>query len=288
MNSKTMYDTEDKIAYNFFENVMSLRENIGNDLERMKKVNANINGQISMFGMQVLDENLPDLGIALNNKLVEIYQQFKENKIEVFQRQDTNKEFLLGIVPMLVINKVIARAVDIYENEMAVYIQEAEKLKNHKEANKEKLKEKNLFIVLATVIRTVFNDELSKRFYFDESEIEDLGKKLEEYRCATESIYNYDYKKDIIDTIAEGLASQNLSLEVINAILENDVADVLEKLGISNQMLSLRYKIEQLIKSKNESKKCWELSEEEKAKVNDYDSKSEMILDVTFEEDLEK
>ena len=288
MNSKIVHDTEDKIAYNFFESVINLRESIAEALMKVEKVNSSINEQISSYGFELLDEKLPDLGVALNNKLVEIYQQFKESKVKVFQSQDKNKKFVIGLVPMLVINSLIERAVDAYRNGMGLYLQEAEGLQEQKEKNKEKIKEKSFITVLITAIRTVFNEELAKKFYFDEAEVEDLRTKLEDYKKATEDICNYDFKTDIIDIIAEGLASQNLSLEVIEDILNSDVVDVLEKLGLSDQMPVLRQKINQIIKSQNDSKKTWELSDEEKERANDYDSRDEYIITVTLEEDYEK
>ena len=288
MNSKMVHDTEDKIAYNFFESVINLRESIAEALMKAEKVNSSINEQISSYGFELLDEKLPDLGVTLNNKLVEIYQQFKESKVKVFQSQDKNKKFVIGLVPMLVINSLIERAVDAYRNEMGLYLQEAEGLQEQKEKNKEKIKEKSFITVLIIAIRTVFNEELAKKFYFDEAEVEDLRTKLEDYKKATEDIYNYDFKTDIIDIIAEGLASQNLSLEVIEDILNSDVVDTLEKLGLSDQMPVLRQKINQIIKSQNDSKKTWELSDEEKERANDYDSREEDIITVTLEEDYEK
>lgn len=288
MNSKIVHDTEDKIAYNFFESVIKLRESIAEALMKVEKVNSSINEQISSYGFELLDEKLPDLGVALNNKLVEIYQQFKESKVKVFQSQDKNKKFVIGLVPMLVINSLIERVVDVYRNGMGLYLQEDEGLQEQKEKNKEKIKEKSFITVLITAIRTVFNEELAKKFYFDEAEVEDLRTKLEDYKKATEDIYNYDFKTDIIDIIAEGLASQNLSLEVIEDILNSDVVDTLEKLGLSDQMPVLRQKINQIIKSKNDSKKTWELSDEEKERANDYDSRDEDIITVTLEEDYEK
>lgn len=288
MNSKIVHDTEDKIAYNFFESVINLRESIAEALMKAEKVNSSINEQISSYGFELLDEKLPDLGVALNNKLVEIYQQFKESKVKVFQSQDKNKKFVIGLVPMLVINSLIERVVDVYRNGMGLYLQEAEGLQEQKEKNKEKIKEKSFITVLITAIRTVFNEELAKKFYFDEAEVEDLRTKLEDYKKATEDIYNYDFKTDIIDIIAEGLASQNLSLEVIEDILNSDVVDALEKLGLSDQMPVLRQKINQIIKSQNDSKKTWELSDEEKERANDYDSRNEDIITVTLEEDYEK
>ena len=288
MNSKIVHDTEDKIAYNFFESVINLRESIAEALKKAEKVNSSINEQISSYGFELLDEKLPDLGVALNNKLVEIYQQFKESKVKVFQSQDKNKKFVIGLVPMLVINSLIERVVDVYRNGMGLYLQEAEGLQEQKEKNKEKIKEKSFITVLITVIRTVFNEELAKKFYFDEADVEDLRTKLEDYKKATEDIYNYDFKTDIIDIIAEGLASQNLSLEVIEDILNSDVVDALEKLGLSDQMPVLRQKINQIIKSQNDSKKTWELSDEEKERANDYDSRDEDIITVTLEEDYEK
>ena len=288
MNSKMVHDTEDKIAYNFFESVINLRESIAEALMKAEKVNSSINEQISSYGFELLDEKLPDLGVTLNNKLVEIYQQFKESKVKVFQSQDKNKKFVIGLVPMLVINSLIERAVDAYRNEMGLYLQEAEGLQEQKEKNKEKIKEKSFITVLIIAIRTVFNEELAKKFYFDEAEVEDLRTKLEDYKKATEDIYNYDFKTDIIDIIAEGLASQNLSLEVIEDIINSDVVDTLEKLGLSDQMTVLRQKINQIIKSQNDSKKTWELSDEEKERANDYDSRDEDIITVTLEEDYEK
>ncbi len=288
MNSKIVHDTEDKIAYNFFESVINLRESIAEALMKAEKVNSSINEQISSYGFELLDEKLPDLGVALNNKLVEIYQQFKESKVKVFQSQDKNKKFVIGLVPMLVINSLIERVVDVYRNGMGLYLQEAEGLQELKEKNKEKIKEKSFITVLITAISTVFNEELAKKFYFDEAEVGDLRTKLEDYKKATEDIYNYDFKTDIIDIIAEGLASQNLSLEVIEDILNSDVVDALEKLGLSDQMPVLRKKINQIIKSQNDSKKTWELSDEEKERANDYNSRDEDIITVTLEEDYEK
>ena len=68
MNSKMVHDTEDKIAYNFFESVINLRESIAEALMKAEKVNSSINEQISSYGFELLDEKLPDLGVTLNNK----------------------------------------------------------------------------------------------------------------------------------------------------------------------------------------------------------------------------
>lgn len=97
------------------------------------------------------------------------------------------------------------------------------------------------------------------------------------------------FKTDIIDIIAEGpCIAKIFSLEVIEDILNSDVVDTLEKLGLSDQMPVLRQKINQIIKSQNDSKKTWELSDEEKERANDYDSRDEDIITVTLEEDYEK
>ena len=69
---------------------------------------------------------------------------------------------------------------------------------------------------------------------------------------------------------------------------KRQVVDTLEKLGLSDQMPVLRQKINQIIKSQNDSKKTWELSDEEKERANDYDSRDEDIITVTLEEDYEK
>ena len=108
--------------------MINLRESIAEALMKAEKVNSSINEQISSYGFELLDEKLPDLGVTLNNKLVEIYQQFKESKVKVFQSQDKNKKFVIGLVPMLVINSLIERALDVYRNGMGLYLQEAEGL----------------------------------------------------------------------------------------------------------------------------------------------------------------
>ena len=181
MNSKMVHDTEDKIAYNFFESVINLRESIAEALMKAEKVNSSINEQISSYGFELLDEKLPDLGVALNNKLVEIYQQFKESKVKVFQSQDKNKKFVIGLVPMLVINSLIERALDVYRNGMGLYLQEAEGLQEQKEKNKEKIKEmKTCFEKCTEVLEKIIElmDKLDKED--DEEKMKQIQNKIEE------------------------------------------------------------------------------------------------------------
>ena len=83
MNSKMVHDTEDKIAYNFFESVINLRESIAEALMKAEKVNSSINEQISSYGFELLDEKLPDLGVTFINNSKKAKSKYFKVKIRI-------------------------------------------------------------------------------------------------------------------------------------------------------------------------------------------------------------
>ena len=72
MNSKIGNYTEDELAYDFFESLTKLFKSINTTKEEVEKASENINTDIFYREVRRLDTSIPNIGITLNNKLVEL------------------------------------------------------------------------------------------------------------------------------------------------------------------------------------------------------------------------
>ena len=135
MEQEQIKYTEDELAKMFFEQILvGMMDGMSNMKNDIVKINSEIN-KLKLFQEEKdLDEELPNVGITINNKLVEIYQEFKSYGIEMFAGYDEKRGVQIrGIVPAYIIENLINNYAVPLSNEMVEYLTTAKAMKKLKD-----------------------------------------------------------------------------------------------------------------------------------------------------------
>ena len=254
--------TEDEIANIFFE--QTIFETI-NGMTRMLKDIKNINSKINKLKLfpesEDLDEELPNVGITLNNKIVEIYQLFKTYGIKIFYGYDEKNGISInGIIPAFIIENLNNDYLLPLIEKMTEYVTTAKVMKTIKETNEEEMQKKGPIGKTIMLFKAMINSNDS--IYFEEDELDVLRKYLIEYKKINEDIYNYNLKDNLIEAILKHFESSNKSFEEIQEMMINTIEPMLIKLELKDKIQELSFQINKHFQ--NRKKKDWELSESEK------------------------
>lgn len=266
MKQEKIKYTEDELAQIFFEQVVNqIKDKMTEMLKDITEVNSEINERKLFNESEDLDEQLPNIGITLNNKIVEIYQKFKEKGEQIFYEYNEERGISFsGILPAFIIENLINNYISPLSEKMVEYLTMAKVMKKIKETNEEEMNQKGLIGRTIMLIKAMRDPNNS--LYFEEQELETLRGYLEEYKKINQDIYKYNIQDNLIDAILKHFERTEQSQEEIKEKIDRDIAPELIKLGMADKIQELKSQIEKNLKENK--KKSWELSRSEKQNLN--------------------
>lgn len=270
MDSKARISTEDKIAYKFFEGLQNLYESIAPVVQKVSKGIREVNITKAYDETEDL-EDVPNIGITLNNKFVEIYQQLKRKGIEVFAPNEEDEKTVyvvaLASIPFMHLTNL---ASEVANEQLANFIDRQEQLESEKECNWNKIA--NCKNPIAKKLKTklwatrmAFKEDTVYEMFYSDDEIEELRDYLEVYRDLDTYINEYDIKKDIADSAVYFFELGEYSMDEVEDVLKNGLEEDLKKMGMEDQIQYIRSRIKE--DYKDENLKPWELTEQEKRTI---------------------
>lgn len=257
--------TKDELANMFFEQVtVVIMDGMSKILDDISSVNSKINTLKLFSESEDLDEKLPNIGITLNNKLVEIYQDFKEHGINIFEGYDEERGIRInGLIPAYIIENLINNYVVPQSEKMVEYLTTAKVMEKIKETNEEEMQKRGPIGKGIMLIKAMFNSNNS--IYFEDDELEILRKGLKEYKQVNESIYNYNLQDNLVEAILKHFENTGESLEEIEEKVEQSIISILQMLGMEDKIQELKSKIKE--RFGNRKRSDWKLSKSEKQKL---------------------
>lgn len=271
MDSKARISTEDKIAYEFFESLQSLYESINVTIKEVSDRIKDVNELKAYDEIQDIDENIPNIGITLNNKLVEIYQQFKEKGVQVF-KSSNGKRIAISTLPSTSFIHLMNIVSEIANEQLEGFCTRHEELTKAKEKNWDKIgKSKNLAIkwIRAKMweTRIKFNESAISEIFYSEEEVEELRDYIGIYRDFDTYISGYDVQYDISESVLDFLESGNYSMKEVDTLLKNGIEADLEKMGMKDEIPYIRQEIKE--KFEEDNLRPWQLSKEQKRAIQE-------------------
>ena len=271
MNSKIGNYTEDELAYDFFESLTKLFKSINTTKEEVEKASENINTDIFYREVRRLDTSIPNIGITLNNKLVELYQEYKEKGIQVFDI-DHEMDDLPGIriLPTITFTYLINITSEVSQTELEGFLnkyKELEAKKTEKINGIEKSSFIRRFSEKIWEFRARLNPDVIYELYYSEEEVEELRDYIEFYKEFDNNLNDYNLNENISDSIIKFFEVSGFTQEQIEDLLENNIEPDLEKLGLKHQMKYIRERLKENIQE--EHLKSWELTDSEKRRIQE-------------------
>lgn len=273
MNSKIGNYTEDELAYDFFESLTKLFKSINTTKEEVEKASENINTDIFYREVRRLDTSIPNIGITLNNKLVELYQEYKEKGIQVFDI-DQEMDDLPGIriLPTITFTYLINITSEVSQTELEGFLNkykelEAKKAEKINGIEKSKISFIRRFSEKIWEFRARLNPDVIYELYYSEEEVEELRDYIEFYKEFDNNLNDYNLYENISDSIIKFFEVSGYTQEQIEDLLENNIEPDLEKLGLKHQMKYIRERLKENIQE--EHLKSWELTDSEKRRIQE-------------------
>lgn len=273
MNSKIGNYTEDELAYDFFESLTKLFKSINTTKEEVEKASENINTDIFYREVRRLDTSIPNIGITLNNKLVELYQEYKEKGIQVFDI-DHEMDDLPGIriLPTITFTYLINITSEVSQTELEGFLNkykelEAKKTEKINGIEKSKISFIRRFSEKIWEFRARLNPDVIYELYYSEEEVEELRDYIEFYKEFDNNLNDYNLNENISDSIIKFFEVSGFTQEQIEDLLENNIEPDLEKLGLKHQMKYIRERLKENIQEKD--LKSWELTDSEKRRIQE-------------------
>lgn len=216
-----------------------------------------------------INVSMPNIGITLNNKLIEISKIFKKAEISMFAEPNEKLNMVnSNFVGDAIINDLVAQLGEGIEK-LLEYDFSMEKVINKKTTQIKALEKSGPIKRIFFSIRSLFNPNLiSNVVSYSKEDIEEIKSHLSEYKKIDENLWEYNLEDNIVQSLANYTNDRQYDNNTIPEVIEECIKPTLEKLGLENVIPQLKEELsksrEQLDSSKDKS---WELSTSQKMEI---------------------
>ena len=216
-----------------------------------------------------INVSMPNIGITLNNKLIEISKIFKKAEISMFAEPNEKLNMVnSNFVGDAIINDLVAQLGEGIEK-LLEYDFSMEKVINKKTTQIKALEKSGPIKRIFFSIRSLFNPNLiSNVVSYSKEDIEEIKSHLSEYKKIDENLWEYNLEDNIVQSLANYTNDRQYDDNTIPEVIEECIKPTLEKLGLENVIPQLKEELsksrEQLDSSKDKS---WELSTSQKMEI---------------------
>ena len=216
-----------------------------------------------------INVSMPNIGITLNNKLIEISKIFKKAEISMFIEPNEKLNMLnSNFVGEAILNDLVEQFGEGIEK-LLEYDSSMGKVINKKTTQIKALQKSGPIKRIFFSIRSLFNSNLiSNLVSFSKEDIKEIKSHLSEYKKIDENLWGYNLEDNIVQSLANYINDRQYDDNTIPEVIEECIKPTLEKLGLENVIPQLKEELsksrEQLDSSKDKS---WELSTSQKMEI---------------------
>lgn len=245
--------------YEFRKIIISKQMNLIREVKELEKT------------IGIKNEEIPNIGITFNNKIVEISQKFQQSDLSMFASTIMNygesrgKIVTHSFVGQTILGSLISisdegiKKLEQYNNKLIEVIKEKYK----------PLQYNKKFKFVAKIIITIklLTGKIKiEQFSLTEEERKELENMLSEYKKINLRLWNYDLKENIVDSIMKSLKGIEYSDLTILRIEDECIIPNFEKLGFTDLIPEIEDKIEEYMRA---NQKPWKLTPEEKKETKE-------------------
>lgn len=221
-----------------------------------------------------INESLPNMGITLHNKLIELSHIFQDAGLSLYSSkvEDYGPLNLNFVTSSFIGEAIIFNMIDKVEEGTATlvdYTSSLEEMSRKKREEFQSLRERPLKRFLWYLKNFQLSPKEINSSYTKE-EIQTLNSHLSKYAEADNQLWTYNIRDNIIPSLVGYIKQKGYSKEAVPGLLQECIVSDLQKLGLADLLPQLE---EQLAKSFEEelylSHNSWDLSPEEKLKMQE-------------------
>ena len=192
-----------------------------------------------------LESNLPNLGITLNNKLVELQYEFQNADISMYsQKVEDYGPLKLNFVGSSFVGEAVILDLINYANKgtqnLADYSKTIKEVTDKKVEKVQALEKASPIRRFFSKIRSFFVQVKQEDMAYTLEETESINSHLRDYREADNQLWKYNLRDNIIPSIVRQIRDRGYDAYTVPGVLEESVVPDLEKLGLSDLIPQLQ------------------------------------------------
>ena len=195
-----------------------------------------------------LENDLSNIGITMNNKLVELKNIFQHAGISIYSQQFENYgTFNLNFTTASFIGKSIINDLLDYTqkgmNQLGEYSKRIRQISEEKIKKSQALEKTSYLRRLFSKIKTIFKPTYSNPWTLTQEEKQELESILSKYREIGSQLYTYNLRDNIVSSIVKEVMHNKYSASEVPGLLEESVIPNLQKLGLTDLIPNLQQAI---------------------------------------------
>lgn len=233
--------------------------------KKISQVKGDIENFIDAIGIQ---EKIPNIAITVNNKMVEIQQQFKKVGLSIFAQEYQNDEYagcsFLGTA-------IKEDLIDYFDKGIYNLMKYDKKIIEIRHREEEKMEQQNRIAEETNSKKRLFARRRNQKepqplisiYHFTEEDITDIALNIADYNDVDKTVFDYTLKENAIPSLVKLIKAQRYGANTVPELVEEEIVPDLQKLGLEDLAPKLQ---ETLIE---EYKKDLTDSDKEKIKQED-------------------
>ena len=258
LSDKEVKDFEDKYKKGLLDKIIEV------SLKQTK-----LNSQIEQFEEYMgLDPNLPNISITLNNKLVELQHQFEDAGISMYATRVENygplhQNFITSpFIGEAVIQDLISRNGKGIQD-LANYSRAMSDISKPKIEKAKALEKVSTLRKFFLKIRSLFAPMKQQAISYTKEEKDILNSHMSEYKNTDKQLYNYNLRDNVVSSLVKYVREQGYAAYIVPWLLEELIADDLQKLGLGDLIPELQSSLIEEYKKDLPDPEIYKVSEED-------------------------
>ncbi len=232
-----------------------------------------------------LESDLPNIGITLNNKLIELQHQFQRAGLSIYSQEFQNYGFVgSSFIGEAVILDLINYASKSTQN-LVDYDKAKKAVKDKKVEKMQGLEKASPVRRFLARIRNFFVPVKQEDMTYTPEETELINSHLRDYRDTDNQLWKYNLRDNIVPSIVKKIREQRYEAYGVPGLLEECVIPDLEKLGLADLIPQLQQTLIEEYKKDLPDPKIYQVGAEDLyLYVPDFTRKTEKSKEVGLEE----
>ena len=202
--------------------------------------------QIEKMGEFIdLESDLPNIGITLNNKIIELQHQFEKAGVSIYSQkiEDYGLFKINAVTPSFIGQAIIY---DLIEDasmgiqKLGDYNKKMEELTKKRMKKVQSLEKTTPIKRFFARIKSFFIPVKQESFEYTKEETDEVNSHLLEFKEIDNQLWQYNLRDNVISSIVKHIRNQKYSADVIPGLVEDCVYPDLQKLGLGDLIPQLQ------------------------------------------------
>lgn len=253
MDNKEIRELEETYKDRLFEKITKISSDLSEIISQVQKTSRDID----------LESDLPNLGITLNNKLVELQQEFKNAGLSIYiKKYENNGVIGTSFIGDAMIEDLLSYVFKAGQN-LSDYNETMSKIREKKAQQLQALEKVSPLRRFLARIKKLIVPETQEQVSYTQEETDAINIHLCHYKETDNELWNYNLRENMILNIVRKIRERGYGAYTLPGLLEESINPDLQKLGLSDLIPELQETLIEEYKKDLPVSESYQVSEED-------------------------